>query len=275
VYALKPSFRAVPDLGYLDHVGGGTTPVDMNTFGPMARSAADLDLLLSVLASPNPADAPAWRVELPASAITSLAGLRVATWFDDPACPVDAEYRGLLRASADALADAGAHVEVSHPEPGVAEHMALYLRLIAAAVSPSMPDDVADQVSGSHLAWLHADDERAALRRRWAEWFAGYDVLLAPGWSMPAFEHGHHGGMIERWLLVNGEARTPLEISQWLMLVNLVYLPAVMVPIGRTAAGLPVGMQIIAPYLQDRRAIHVAELVSDVVGGYDVPPGFA
>ena len=274
VYALKPSFGVVPDLGYLDHVEGGTTPTDMNTLGPMARSAADLELLLSVLAAPNPEDAPAWRVELPASGITSLSGARVAVWFDDPACPVDAEYLGMLRHTADVLADAGACVEESHPTVGFAEQMALYLRLIASAVSPSMPDDVADQISGSHRAWLRADAERAALRERWAEWFAGYDVLLGPAWCVPAFEHGHTGGMIERWLMVNGEARTPLEISQWLMLVNLVHLPSVMVPIGRTAAGLPVGMQVIAPYLHDRRAIRVGELVSELVGGYEVPPGF-
>lgn len=46
------------------------------------------------------------------------------------------------------------------------------------------------------------------------------------------------------------------------------------VPIGRTAAGLPVGMQVVAPYLQDRRAVGVAELLREVVGGYEVPPGF-
>jgi amidase len=58
------------------------------------------------------------------------------------------------------------------------------------------------------------------------------------------------------------------------MLVNLLNLPSTMTPIGRTAAGLPVGMQVIAPYLQDRRAIGVARLASEVVGGYDIPPGF-
>src|SRR5262249_20627981 len=73
VYALKPSYGVVPNLGYLDHVGGGTTRTDLNVFGPMARSAADLELLLSVLVAPSPDDALAWRVELPGSTITSLA----------------------------------------------------------------------------------------------------------------------------------------------------------------------------------------------------------
>ncbi|TMK64284.1 MAG: amidase, partial [Actinobacteria bacterium] len=44
VFALKPSYGVVPNLGYLDHVGGGTTRTDINVFGPMARSAQDLEL---------------------------------------------------------------------------------------------------------------------------------------------------------------------------------------------------------------------------------------
>ena len=274
VYALKPSYGVVPDLGYLDHVGGGATRTDMNVFGPMARAAGDLELLLSVLAAPHAEDTPAWRVELPATTVTSLAGLRVAVWLDDEACAVDAEYLGILRKTAGLLADAGARVEDAHPDAGFREQIDLYTKLVAAAVSPSMPDDVAHEISGSHLAWLGRDDRRAALRRRWAAWFEHYDVLLAPVWCMPAFEHGRATDMMDRGLVVNGAPRTPFEISHWLMLANLLYLPSAVVPIGRTASGLPVGMQIIAPYLQDRRAIRVAELMAEVAGGFEVPPGF-
>ena len=274
VYAPKPSYGVIPNLGYLDHVGGGTTRTDINTFGPMARSADDLALLLSVLAGPVPEDEPAWRVELPASTVDSLAGLRVATWFDDEACPVDAEYLGRLRAAADALADAGARVEDAHPAIEFLDQMEVYQRLIAAAVSPSMPEDVGEQISRSHLAWLRYDERRVALQRQWASWFEGVDVLLAPAWCSPPFEHDHEGNMMDRAVMVNGVPRNHFELSQWLMMVNLLNLPSTMTPIGRTAAGLPVGMQVIAPYLHDRRAIRVAGLVSDVVGGYDVPPGF-
>jgi amidase len=275
VYALKPSFGVIPDLGYLDHPAGGTTPTDMNTFGPMARSAPDLELLLSVLAAPRPEDAVAWRVDLPASDVHALRGLRVATWFDDDACPVDRESRGLLARAVDALANAGAHVEDAHPPVSFAEQVELYVQLVAGAVSPSWPEDVADAISGSHLGWLRHDERRAEIRAAWAEWFAGYDVLLAPAWSTAAFELGHTGGMTERWIDVNGDLRTPFELTLWLMIVNLALLPAVMAPIGRTAAGLPVGVQIVAPYLRDRRTNRVAELLAGVVGGYAVPPGYA
>jgi amidase len=274
VYAHKPSYGVIPNLGYIDHVGGGTTRTDINTFGPMARSADDLELLLSVLAGPVPEDEPAWRVELPASSVNSLAGLRVATWLDDAACSVDAEYLGLLRAAADALADAGARVEDTHPPIAFLDHVEVYQRLIAAAVSPSMPDDVGEQISRSHLEWLRFDERRVALQRQWAAWFEGFDVLLAPAWCSPPFEHDHEGNMMDRVVMVNGDPRNHFELSWWLMLVNLLNLPAAMMPIGRTAAGLPVGMQVIAPYLQDRRAVRVAALASEVVGGYEVPPGF-
>ena len=80
--------------------------------------------------------------------------------------------------------------------------------------------------------------------------------------------------MLDHTLMVNGEPRNHFEISHWLMIVNVTDQPALTIPIGRTAAGLPVGMQIVAPYLHDRRAIRVAELAAEVLGAYEVPPGF-
>ena len=101
-FGLKPSYGVVPQRGYLDSVGGGTTDADINVFGPMARSAADLDLLLGVLAGPVPADEMAWRVELPEPTVTSLAGARIATWLDDPQMPGERAMVAVLRAVADA-----------------------------------------------------------------------------------------------------------------------------------------------------------------------------
>src|SRR5262249_38270682 len=153
---------------------------------------------------------------LPASEVRSLRGLRVAAWFDDAECPVESEYLGLLRRTADALANAGARVEESHPSIGFRDYVDLYTLMVAAAVSPSLADVFGDAVSGTHIAWLRNDARRTEMRAQWAEWFAGYDVLLAPAWTMPAFELGH-AGMTDRWLTVNGEARSAFEISYWLM----------------------------------------------------------
>ena len=148
------------------------------------------------------------------------------------------------------------------------------MHLIMAAVSPSLPDDAADASSGSHRAWLRHNEDRARLREAWAKWFEGHDILLCPVAVIPAFRHDHEGDVLTRTVEVNGVRRTHIDVVQWAGLIGVVGLPSAVPPIGRTSAGLPVGMQVVAPYLFDRRAVHVAGLVADVTGGYAVPPGF-
>ena len=274
VFGLKPSFGVIPQRGYLDHVGGGSTDADINVFGPLARSADDLDLLLTVLAGPEPERADAWRLDLPRCDARTLGDLRIGTWLDDPASPVDAEYGALLRAAVTHLADAGAKVDDERPRVDFAEQRDLFTRMILPAISPSLSDDQADASSGSHRAWLRAEEERAALRRTWVEWFTGHDLLLLPVMTVPAFPHDHEPDMLERTIEINGETRALISTIEWLGLIGIVGLPSAVVPIGRTGAGLPVGMQIVAPYLHDRRAIRAAQLVSEVLGGYTPPPGF-
>src|SRR5262249_36292886 len=154
VFGLKPSFGVVPQRGYLDQVGGGTTDADVNVFGPIARSADDLDLLINVLASPAPEHAPAWRIELPASDKQS---------FDAPECPLGTEYRAMLGATVDALSDAGAKVDEGRPSVDFGDVTGLFFRMVGAAASVSSPDEVAEASAGSHRSWLRAEQERARL----------------------------------------------------------------------------------------------------------------
>jgi amidase len=266
VYGLKPSFGVVPQRGYLDHVGGGTTDTDVNVFGPIARGAEDLDLLLRVLAAPPPELEAAWRVELPPCDLRGLEGLRVGAWLDDPACPIEREYHARLRAAAEALANAGA--EVSHVRPPVPfeEHVALYFRMLAKTPGPS-------GTAGSHGDWLRAEEERMALRHRWAEWFTGYDLLVCPVLAMSPFPHVRGQDIRRRTITIDGTSRLMMDTVGWSLVVGIAALPSVVAPIGRTGAGMPVGMQFVAPYLQDRRAVAVAALAASALGGYAVPPG--
>ncbi|HEY3673991.1 MAG TPA: amidase family protein [Acidimicrobiia bacterium] len=277
-FALKPSFGVVPQRGYLSHVGGGKTDVDINVFGPITRSADDLDLLLGVLAGPEPERADAWRIDLPECEPTSLGDLRIGTWLDDPASPVESEYLGMLRAAADRLADAGARVDDDRPPVDFAQQRELFVRMIVPAMAPSLAydqaEEQADASSGSHLAWLRAEEERAALRRTWADWFAGHDLLLLPVMTVAAFPHDHDPNMFGRTIEIDGDQRSLVSTIDWLGLIGIVGLPSAVVPIGRTAAGLPVGMQIVAPFLHDRRAVGAARFAETVLGGYEVPPGF-
>ena len=183
----------------------------------------------------------------------------------------------MLRAAADRLADAGARLDDDRPPVSFADQHALFTRMILPAISPSLPDAVADTMSGSHRAWLRAEEERARLRATWAEWFTGHDLLLCPVVAVPAFPHDTELPLPQRRIVVNGEDRPLTDVIQWLGLIGVVGLPAAVVPIGRTgregSAGLPVGVQIVAPLLHDRRAVRAAEAIDALLGAYAVPPG--
>jgi amidase len=108
----------------------------------------------------------------------------------------------------------------------------------------------------------------------WAEWFEDYDILLCPVSPTPAFPHNQEGDFASRTMTVNGETRPYFDNVGWTGLIGVVGLPAAVPPIGRTKAGLPVGVQVVAPYLRDRDAIFVAGVLNQLTRGYKVPPGF-
>ena len=275
VFGLKPSYGVVPQRGYLDHVGGGTTDADINVFGPIARSAEDLDLLLGVLAGPEAERAPAWRLELPAPRRRSLDGLRVGVWFEDDGARVARGYLDVLRGAADALAEAGADVEEAHPAVDFGEQVLLFLQLVGAAVSVSAGDgEEAEALAGSHRRWLALQEERAAVGARWARWFESYDILLCPVSLGPAIPHLQEGTFMSRTIEIDGGSRPYAELISWTGLVGVVGLPSAVPPIGRTAEGLPVGVQVVAPFLRDREAVQVAGALAALTGGYEPPPGF-
>jgi amidase len=256
VFGLKPTFGVVPQRGYLDHVGGGTIDVDINVFGPLARSADDLDVLLGVLAE----------TDLPPAKTDDL---RVGVWFDTPSVPVASDYRTLLGAAADRLADGGAKVEEAHPPVDFDHQVMLFSNMVLAAMSPAYPTEVADAISGTHHQWIRNDIERSRLKEIWAEWFESYDVLLCPVTPSAALPH-MQGDFASRMMTIDGVERSYLENVSWTGLIGVVGLPAAVPPIGPTPTGLPVGVQCVTAWRNDRTAIEVARRI----GTYEVPPGF-
>ena len=269
VWGHKPSFGIIPTLGYLDEPAGGDTESDVNVFGPIARSAADLRLLLDVLAQPTRDRAAAWTFNLPEPTVTSLKGLRVAVWFDEPELEIDNDMSVVLRAAADAVSATGALLDdLARPHIDVGSAWRNGARLIGAACSVS-------DVEGpplTHHQWMFMDRKRARVRTAWAEFFEGFDVLLCPVAIVAAFPHLQEGVWSKRRMAINGRQRDYLEIEGWPALIGSAYLPSTAVPVGRTPDGLPVGMQVVAPYLHDRTAIQVAEWIGELVGGYQTPP---
>jgi amidase len=278
VFGHKPSFGVIPTLGYLDEPGAvderRATESDVNTFGPIARSADDLRLLLDVLAGPPPDRSVAWQLDLPATGRHTLQGVRVAAWIDEPAMEIDSVMAGVLHEAVDAVEAAGAVVDRRRrPDIDIAAGWRLGARLIGAAVSVSDDDD-GDGIS--HRAWLGMHRERTLLRAAWADLFRDIDIVLCPVTLVPAFPHLQAGLWSDRTLTINGQERRYLELEGWPAIVGAAYLPSSAVPVGAMPDGLPVGMQVVAPYLHDRRAIAVggmlAEACTELGGGYRVPP---
>ncbi|NKS56037.1 hypothetical protein GS500_26625 [Rhodococcus hoagii] len=112
-------------------------------------------------------------------------------------------------------------------------------------------------------------------RRRWAEFFDGVDVLVCPVSPTAAFPHDQRPdpAWSIRTLLVDGAERPYREMLTWMAPASLNHLPAAVAPIGTTRDGLPVGIQVIAPYLHDRTAVKFVRCLEDLTGGFRRPPG--
>jgi amidase len=268
VYGHKPSFGVIPTLGYLDEPDGGLTESDVNVFGPIARSSDDLALLLGILAGPTPDRAVGWRLDLPRPDIPDLQTLRVATWFDEPSIAMDNEMIAVLEGVADSLEASGVSVDRSiRPKIDFSEAWKAGAWLIGAAVGVSEGNRTI-----SHTDWLLADRQRARHRVHWASFFEDVDVMLCPITSTPAFPHQQEGTWADRDFVVNGETVPYYTLEAWPALIGSAYLPSTSAPVGRAAGGLPVGVQVVSPFLHDYRSIAVAGLITDLVGGYAVPP---
>lgn len=280
VYGHKPSFCVIPSHGYLDNPTHHRNVADVNVFGPIARSIDDLELLVLLLSGPNPDDAIGWRLELPPPRATELGDFRVVAWLDDPFCPVDPAVLDVLAGAVDALEASGARVD-HHRRPPVDTAAAALdgLRLISAATAISNTDaehaeDVAAGRALAHRDWDVLHRQRGQTRQRWAEFFGDVDVLLCPVAPVPPFRHVHSPAG-PNWFhatLADHGDRPYSDLIGWCALAGSVYLPVTVPPVGRTADGLPIGIQVVAPYLHDRTAIAFARCMTDVVGGYEPPP---
>jgi amidase len=126
-----------------------------------------------------------------------------------------------------------------------------------------------------HRDWATADEARTRLRYLWRDFFRRFDVLLTPVAATAAFLHDHNPDKDARHVSVNGKALPYLDQIFWAGLASLCYLPATAAPIGLTAAGLPVGLQIIGAEGDDLTTIECARLLAAEIGGFITPPGYA
>ncbi|MFJ8957699.1 amidase family protein [Streptomyces sp. NPDC102381] len=284
VYGLRPTHGLIPARGHIPRPPGWITSSDMVTPGPLARHPRDLDLLLAALTTPAPEENNPWLVKLPTPR-RSVGQLHVAVWAEDASCPVDRETAGALAAVEQALASAGTHVHRTAGPVGFAASLSLFEQLLHATSTAATDDEagaaelaaVRDLHEGdfspratflrhrtqTHRAWLRAHEERLRLRETWHRFFADaeHDVLITPAAPTAAIPAG------SRTLTVDGVERSFFDQTGWANLTSHVGLPSLVMPVARTADGLPIGVQLVGPTSSDRTLLALAEYLASLLGG--------
>ncbi|MGH7299634.1 MAG: amidase [Candidatus Rokuibacteriota bacterium] len=300
VYGHRPSETLLPRSGQFPMPPMPNAATVMGVQGPLARSAEDLELALSVLAGPDVGEDVAWKVALPPARRERLADFRVAVLPPIPWHPVDEQVTAALADLAGRLGRLGAVVKEAQPE-GLGDHReyhGLYRTLLAAVIGARMDAESRRQraamfrAAGDDLSIAHArgfegsagdyilwHGRREQHRAAWRAFFRDWDVLLAPAINVLAYPH------IERaWpaddsdltltLAVNGRAMPYLHSLCYPALSTVPGQPATAFPVGVSREGLPIGLQAIGPYLEDLTPIRFTALLAREIGAFRKPPGY-
>jgi amidase len=213
----------------------------------------------------------------------------------NPLCPTAESVKAALDGLADRLAKAGCTVQHSNPQmPDLARTTRNYRELLSAifdadltaderaqadaAAAVLSPDDQsfdAARLRGltmSHGAWIRTSRVRTGLRARWQALFREVDIVLCPPMPTPAFPHDH-SRYSAREADIDGKQVPYGDQVAWAAIATSTGLPATAAPIEHEG-NLPIGVQIIGGYLEDRTTIAFAGLIEREFGGFKPPPGF-
>jgi Asp-tRNA(Asn)/Glu-tRNA(Gln) amidotransferase A subunit family amidase len=275
ICSLKPTPGRIPGRGHLPPcVGPFATP---GAIGPMARTMADVELMFRTLSGQDDADPSSPPVALRERSLSELRKNRIGFFEDDGLTPVTAETRIAVRKAAAVLREAGFCVEPFQPrtleqlrklwwtffvqcgamfyEPEVRsgrENLSPIFREFLEIAERTGPLSATDLLN----AWAELD----LLRAKTLEEMREYPVLLCPVASVPAWKHG------ERKWMIDGQAVEYLDAVKYTQWFNTLGAPAAVVPVGHSAEGLPIGVQIAARPFEDEVALGVAGIVDRAFG---------
>jgi len=270
---------------------------DLLVHGPLARSAEDLKLAMEIIVGPPSYQSKAIKIKLPPPRKTRLKDFRVGLWLDDPLFPPDTEVSKCLRNIIERLAKAGVNLKTKKPDIELKQCFELQGDLQAMTLSHTLPQNIFDwavnqlktlkdedqsmiarwvrAATAYHRDWNKLNQIRAVIRQKWAEYFNEFDVLLCPVVRIAAYPHDHTD-ITKRVTRFNDQDLNHWDVvGPWNSLSLVAYLPATAAPIGFTSNGLPVGIQIVGPYLEDYTPIQFAMLLEkEITGSFKLPLGF-
>jgi amidase len=292
VYGHRPSETAVPRAGSFPLADLPNAGFVMGVQGPLARSAVDLELLFDIVTGAEEGEGAAWRLELPAARAQRLSDFRVALMPPLSLVEPSSAMQGKLDELASFLSRAGAKVDQAMPDVDHEAYFSDYVSVLmiitsqgqSAAERRAQADACEKRGDLQSIAMARgftsdAADYLAVLGRRektrqaWRTFFADWDVLVCPTALDAPFVH-QSGHQDERVL--------PIDDRSVPYMLNIVYpmwaifagQPATAFPAGLNAAGLPLGLQVIGPYLEDRTTLKFAQLLEREWHSFERPPGY-
>lgn len=250
---LKPTTGRIPLTGHFPFISALNDP--RTTIGPLARSVADLGLVLPLLCGPDGRDASVIPAPLGDWRAVAVRGLRAAFYTQHAEAEPTPETVAVCQQAARALAQAGVHVTETLP-PRIEEAYDLtrryWQRPESASAETWLPDGefhLASEEVERHLF------EWDRFRRALLAFMADYDLILTPVAELPATPHGADSGRIPYTL--------PYSLTGW---------PCAVVRGGTSPEGLPIGVQVVARPWRDDVALAVAYELEQALGGWQPPP---
>ena len=281
ICGLKPTPGRIPSTGHFPPSGGPFALIGV--VGPMARTVADVKALFEVMQGPDDGDTCAAPVPLRWPSDHNVQNLRIGYFEDDGRTPVTPETRAAVRAAVDALQRAGFQVEPFRPE-GLEEARELWRKFFVKAggmlIRPMFrgrEQDLSPTLK-QFLEWSGAEPEftaeslldawirRDALRARFLAQMRSYPILLCSAAAIPAFRHG------ERSWQIDGKTVEYFDAWSYTEWFNLLGNPATVVPVGHSAEGLPIGVQIVGRPWEEEQVLAVAAALERECGAWKIPP---
>ena len=269
ICGLKPTPGRIPITGHWPESAGPFAL--LGVVGPMARSVEDLDLLFRVLAGYDAGDPMAAPIPLHEISDAESKHLTIGYFEEHATAPVTAETRAAVRTAVSVLKDAGFRVE--HFEPDVLDEARehwwkLFVQLAAEMLAPEFRGRESE--TSAILAYsdrpptkeelLSAWFGRDQLRLRLMQQMAQVPVLICPVCSIPAFRHR------EREWVVNGKQVSYMDAMSYTQWFNLLGNPGVVVPVGTSPEGLPLGVQIVGQPNTEELILNVARILEQALG---------
>jgi amidase len=255
VHGLKTSFGTVSSIGHGVDSDAWDVPNSMQVIGPIARSPADILLLLDVIAGPD-VGTPATSLVFEKPRQQGLSDYRVFLLDNHPSAQLSASILAALQDVERTLIASGATVTRNSDRlPDLAEGARTFLAFLGGAVPELSAND-----------WDAVLRQQAQFHRQWAVFFEHFDVVLAPVFATNAFPHDETP-VETRSIDINGSRRPFWHQIAWCSMASLGKLPAAVAPVGVDHDGLPIGVQVIARFMGDLTAVHFASLIAR-----EIPP---